>query len=395
MDDLWKIIASIGGNENKITINRVYISAMGDDLVGGLFLGELLFWSQKADQQGWFWLDTDKMEANHLTEYARKKYTKILLAAGTIETKKQKVNTGPRLHFRIITTKMSELILSAINAKKACQNTVSAKSPEPEKSVSAKSPKGDLVSAKPPERFGETARTMVSAKSPEPIYINYQLTTNDQLPIVDPMISKGSSSSSNSTSTPKIDDDDDDFELILNMVSKNFNQLVTEELKDEIQDMLSEHPASHVESAIRKAVQYGGKTIAYVKAILADEGTGHRRNSQVEDRSVPADFENLVNLPPIEPPPKAEPEPVERGEEAQAIWAEALELLETALPPATYDTWLSGSVGLGIRDGNLVVGVKDEYTCEFAKSRLATQARRALSKLGDGTPAEAIWEIAV
>ncbi|MEM7134430.1 MAG: helix-turn-helix domain-containing protein [Chloroflexota bacterium] len=92
-----------------------------------------------------------------------------------------------------------------------------------------------------------------------------------------------------------LDEDNDDFNFLVKMISENCQLPITEALKDQIQDMLSGHPASHIETAVKKAIEYGVPKMVYVRAILEDEARqrrGERRGDYVTD--LPDEFKDII-----------------------------------------------------------------------------------------------------
>ena len=80
--------------------------------------------------------------------------------------------------------------------------------------------------------------------------------------------------------------------------------------------------------------------------------------------------------------------------DAREVWSSVLTDLQTQMSRASYDTWLSGTQVLGVDAGTLVVGVGDEYTAEWLRTRWLTPIQRAV---GDavGTPVPVVFQVKI
>jgi hypothetical protein len=65
----------------------------------------------------------------------------------------------------------------------------------------------------------------------------------------------------------------------------------------------------------------------------------------------------------------------------EAIWAETQSVLRPQMTRATYDTIIQGTMLLGRKNGNYVVGVQTEMAKEWLENRLRDIVRRALSSV--------------
>lgn len=102
-DDRFHILRETTGNGNRISIERIYIEVMGGDVLGGLFVSQLVFWSRKGKRKdGWFYRTQDEWEKrDYLSRRMVEKYTKACGKAGWLETKLMRANGAPTTHYRI------------------------------------------------------------------------------------------------------------------------------------------------------------------------------------------------------------------------------------------------------------------------------------------------------
>lgn len=102
-DERFHILREASGHSSRISIERVYIEAMGKDVLGGLFVSQLVFWSGKGKRRdGWFYRKADEwLEKDYINRYQLDKYTETCVNAGWLETKNMRANGAPTRHYRI------------------------------------------------------------------------------------------------------------------------------------------------------------------------------------------------------------------------------------------------------------------------------------------------------
>ena len=95
-----ELIKATSGQANILTIPRPYIEFMGS-LDGGLFLSQLIYWSDRGGQgDGWFYKTYLEWEAETtLSKYEIGKQAGILKDKGILETKVKKANGAPTVHY--------------------------------------------------------------------------------------------------------------------------------------------------------------------------------------------------------------------------------------------------------------------------------------------------------
>ena len=96
------LITSISGQDNHLTINRTFVQYMGT-LEGGIFLQQLVFWSDKTQSADGFFYKSyvEWNEEVCLSEYSVRKQTKVLKEKGLVQTKLKKAEGSPTLHYKL------------------------------------------------------------------------------------------------------------------------------------------------------------------------------------------------------------------------------------------------------------------------------------------------------
>lgn len=109
-DERFHVLREATGHGSRISIERVYIEAMGKDVLGGLFVSQLVFWSGKGKRRdGWFYRTAEEwLDKDYLNRYQVDKYTRTCVKAGWLEAKIMRANGAPTRHYRIDQTKFVE-----------------------------------------------------------------------------------------------------------------------------------------------------------------------------------------------------------------------------------------------------------------------------------------------
>jgi hypothetical protein len=112
-DAVKSLLLDIAGQSNIIAVPRLLIKVMNDSLGGGVFLSQLIYWSDKgSDKNGWFYKTYDEWEEETtLSKYKIRKYTEELTKIGILETKIKKANGAPTVHYRLQITALIEWIV--------------------------------------------------------------------------------------------------------------------------------------------------------------------------------------------------------------------------------------------------------------------------------------------
>jgi hypothetical protein len=69
----------------------------------------------------------------------------------------------------------------------------------------------------------------------------------------------------------------------------------------------------------------------------------------------------------------------EGAQDAARIWSEVLAELRLQMTHATFDTWLRGSQAVAVRDGELVVRVRDSYAVDWLRARWLAPIQRTVA----------------
>jgi len=65
--------------------------------------------------------------------------------------------------------------------------------------------------------------------------------------------------------------------------------------------------------------------------------------------------------------------------DAKEVWGQVLEELRMQMTRATFDTWLSGSRVVAVRDGEMIVRVRDRYAVDWLQARWLGPIRRTVA----------------
>lgn len=128
--DIFNLIARFSGQENMLSVPRMFCEVAGS-LEAGMLLSQLLYWSDKGhDSEGWFYKSyIEWKDEAFLTEYQVRKFSKQFEDAGFLEVKLKKVNGSPTLHYRVKKKEFSEWILKNLGIE-------SVKFPNPNPKIS-------------------------------------------------------------------------------------------------------------------------------------------------------------------------------------------------------------------------------------------------------------------
>lgn len=111
-----RILKQLSGQENTITIPKVYIELTGN-LTQALVLNQIVFWSDKTSRKDGYFYKTYKewQEETALTE-RQVRYASEKLEPFGVKTKVRKANGAPTVHYHVDFNKLLEFILTK------CQN---------------------------------------------------------------------------------------------------------------------------------------------------------------------------------------------------------------------------------------------------------------------------------
>lgn len=101
---IYRIIRKMSGQANILSVNRMF-AKITKSLDGGIFLSQLLYWSDKTeDPEGWFYKSDDEWaEEIFISRRQVNKFTNLFTEAGFLETKLKKDPRGtPKTHYRVL-----------------------------------------------------------------------------------------------------------------------------------------------------------------------------------------------------------------------------------------------------------------------------------------------------
>ena len=112
-DAIRDIIRKLSGQENVLTIPRVYIEYTGD-LTTAALLNQIVFYSDKSKRtDGFFYKTYEEWEKEICLTKRQVKYsTDKLKALGIVETKLKKANGAPTLHYKLDYDKLVDSIVT-------------------------------------------------------------------------------------------------------------------------------------------------------------------------------------------------------------------------------------------------------------------------------------------
>lgn len=110
---VFALIAKLGGSKDKAVIDPTLCKFMGS-LEGGVFLSQLLYWSDKG-RNGAFYKTYQEWEAEiFLSKYHVKKAADKCVEMGFLETWVQKAEGDPTVHYRILQDEFIDKILAFV-----------------------------------------------------------------------------------------------------------------------------------------------------------------------------------------------------------------------------------------------------------------------------------------
>jgi len=111
-DEFKELIKAFSGQDNMIGVPRAYCKFMGS-LEGGVFLSQLIFWSDKGKRTDGFFYKTYKEweDETLLSQYKVNKYVYMLSDIGIVETDIKRANGSPTVHYRFDYQKFHKLFI--------------------------------------------------------------------------------------------------------------------------------------------------------------------------------------------------------------------------------------------------------------------------------------------
>lgn len=113
-----KLLVNFSGQARNIGCPVEHIDFMGGDISGGVFLNQIIYWSDRGDGD-WFWKTKESWwEESRLTEYKERKYRKVCKKLGFLETKRKKNKSGtPVLFYKFDLVAYTNLVIERMESK--------------------------------------------------------------------------------------------------------------------------------------------------------------------------------------------------------------------------------------------------------------------------------------
>lgn len=108
--EVFSLIAKLGGTKHKIVADPCLCQFMGG-LEGGVFLSQLLFWSDKGDDEWVYKSYKEWYQEIFLSEYQIRQCAKKCVDMGFLETKIERIKHSPVVHYRIKEDQFMESIV--------------------------------------------------------------------------------------------------------------------------------------------------------------------------------------------------------------------------------------------------------------------------------------------
>jgi hypothetical protein len=108
-----ELIKQISGQQNVLTIPRVYLDMLDGDIKTALFLSQVIYWSDKGGRgDGWFYkTDKEWKDELSLSEYECKKARDKLSQEGVLLLDKKKANGVPTMHYKVDWDNLSKWVI--------------------------------------------------------------------------------------------------------------------------------------------------------------------------------------------------------------------------------------------------------------------------------------------
>ncbi len=98
---LFAIIARLVGQNNILTVPRIFIDLTGGDLHAALLLGQCVYWSDRGRDGVFYKSDADWRQELGLTDYRLRQAKDTLRALGFISTEVHRANGAPTTHYAV------------------------------------------------------------------------------------------------------------------------------------------------------------------------------------------------------------------------------------------------------------------------------------------------------
>lgn len=237
--DIFSLIARLSGTKHKIVIDPHLCQFMGS-LEGGVFLSQLLYWSDKGVGE-WFYKSYRDWESEiFLSQYQVNRYAKKCVDEGFLETRLRKANGKPTVHYKVDGAKFLEAIIKFFNL-------------ENEIFDNGKSKISFSESQKFDNPITETTTEITSETTTE----------------------KKSSSRAGHNLTKPQDDDDDEMLAIYTAWTDEMEGKLTQHLKAQLRKLVADFDAARVIRGILTSSEAGGRSFRYVAKTVRNDAGDH------------------------------------------------------------------------------------------------------------------------
>ena len=118
-----KLINSLSGQANTLTIPRVYLEITGD-YQSAILLNQIVFWSDRTKRKDGFFYKSykDWEQEILLTQYQVKRATSHLKKLGLVDTKLKRANNAPTIHYKINMECLTDEIIKKLDNREISQS---------------------------------------------------------------------------------------------------------------------------------------------------------------------------------------------------------------------------------------------------------------------------------
>ena len=118
-----KLINSLSGQANILTIPRVYLEITGD-YQSAILLNQIVFWSDRTKRKDGFFYKSykDWEQEILLTQYQVKRATSHLKKLGLVDTKLKRANNAPTIHYKINMECLTDEIIKKLDNREISQS---------------------------------------------------------------------------------------------------------------------------------------------------------------------------------------------------------------------------------------------------------------------------------
>lgn len=118
---VFALIAKIGGSKDKAVVDPTLCKFMGN-LQGGVFLSQLLYWSDKGKNKAFYKTYKEWEDEIFLSKYEVNKAASKCVEMGFLKTWVQKAEGNPTVHYLMLQDEFIDLILKFVAVEMESQN---------------------------------------------------------------------------------------------------------------------------------------------------------------------------------------------------------------------------------------------------------------------------------